>query len=414
MHKLSSLKVSSLKPASNQNTARKLADGGGLYLYLAPTGAKNWVFRYTISGKERNMGLGSFPDVSLAEARDVASTYRKIKRNGVDPLIHRENERRKRITANQQGVTFTVAAQELIDSKKAGWKNVKHAAQWTSTLQTYAYPTLGEMPVDQITVSHVLRVLKPIWESKSETATRVRQRVESVLDASTALGYRTGDNPARWRGHLDKLLPERSTIKKVVHHPALPYRDAPVFMKDLMERDSIGAKALQFTILTACRTSEVIHAKWDEIDLDAATWTIPEERMKAKKIHRVPLSDTALSIVSGIEKVGDYVFYGARPNRPISDNTMRKLLQQTLGYQDLVVHGFRSSFRDWCSEETHVPNIVAEMALAHSIDSKVESSYRRGDLFARRATLMQAWASYLSAGSRPASIVPFKSSEVRL
>jgi len=301
--KLTDLKVRNAKPPVGKNSPLKVADGGGLYLYVAPTGAKNWVFRYVIAGKESNMGMGAYPDTSLAEARDMATEYRRAKRDGIDPKLFRERQLEQRRAQYMSSTSFKEVAEEFIESKKSGWKNKKHAAQWGSTLATYAYPVIGEMPVDTVEVEHILKVLKPIWNEKAETATRVRQRLEAIMDAATALKYRTGDNPARWKGHLENLLPKREKVQKVKHHSALPYREAPKFFKKLSAKKSIGGLALQFTILTACRTSEVINATWDEFDLDEKVWTIPEDRMKAGKEHRVPLSNTAVDILESIVSV---------------------------------------------------------------------------------------------------------------
>jgi integrase len=395
MGKLTDLRIRKTKPLAGKRTSLKMSDGGGLYLYVAPTGAKNWVLRYVIAGRESNMGMGSYPDTSLADAREMAATYRKIKRDGIDPKKYREQEREKLRSQYASSKSFSEVAAEVIQNRRAGWKNKKHAAQWASTLRTYAFPAIGDMDVDTIEVEHIMSILSPIWDIKPETANRVRQRLEVVMDAAITLKYRTAGNPARWKGHLDNLLPKRDKVRRVVHYPALPFREAPQFMRDLERRTTIGALALQFTILTACRTSEVINAKWEEIDMDNATWVVPAERMKAGMEHRVPLSPSAVAVLKSIERQGDFVFNGLRVNRPISDATMRKLLQKDMGFGHLVVHGFRSTFRDWCAEETSHANIVAEMALAHTIKDQAEASYRRGDLFKKRAALMQDWGKYL-------------------
>jgi integrase len=395
MGNLSDLKIKNTKPPTGKRSPQKLSDGGGLYLYVAPTGAKNWVFRYVIAGKESNMGMGSYPDTSLAEARDHATEYRKAKRVGVDPKDYRRKQLEGLRAQYASSKLFREVAEEFIENKRSGWKNKKHAGQWSATLKTYAYPMIGGMSVDQIQIEDILKILKPIWNEKPETATRVRQRLEAILDAAITLKYRTSENPARWKGHLENLLPKREKVKKVKHHPALPYKDASGFMTKLRSRNSIGAKALKFTILTACRTNEVINAKWDEIDLDGAVWVIPEDRMKAGREHRVPLSPSAVDVLKSIKRQSDFIFNGVRVNRPISDATMRKLLQKDMGYEHLVVHGFRSTFRDWVAEETNYPNIVAEMALAHTIKDQAEASYRRGDLFKKRLQMMKDWDDYL-------------------
>lgn len=394
MGKLSNLKIKNTKPPAGKSP-KKLLDGGGLYLYVAPTGAKNWVFRYVISGREQNMGMGSYTDTSLSEARETATQYRKAKRDGIDPKDYRRKELEKLREQYAKNKLFRDLAEDFIENKKSGWKSKKHEGQWISTLATYAYPTIGDMPVDIIQIEDILKILKPIWNEKPETATRVRQRLEAILDAAITLKHRTSENPARWKGHLENLLPKRGKVKKVQHHPALPYKQAPGFMKKLKPRTSIGAQALQFTILTACRTNEVINARWDEFDLDEAVWIIPEDRMKAGREHRVPLSSSVIALLGSIDKQSEFVFNGARANKPISDATMRKYLQHDMGHKNLVVHGFRSTFRDWTAEETNYPNIVAEMSLAHTIKDRAEASYRRGDLFKRRSRLMEDWDRYL-------------------
>ena len=341
------------------------------------------------------MGMGSYTDTSLSEARETATQYRKAKRDGIDPKDYRRKELEKLREQYAKNKLFRDLAEDFIENKKSGWKSKKHEGQWISTLATYAYPTIGDMPVDIIQIEDILKILKPIWNEKPETATRVRQRLEAILDAAITLKHRTSENPARWKGHLENLLPKRGKVKKVQHHPALPYKQAPGFMKKLKPRTSIGAQALQFTILTACRTNEVINARWDEFDLDEAVWIIPEDRMKAGREHRVPLSSSVIALLGSIDKQSEFVFNGARANKPISDATMRKYLQHDMGHKNLVVHGFRSTFRDWTAEETNYPNIVAEMSLAHTIKDRAEASYRRGDLFKRRSRLMEDWDRYL-------------------
>ena len=393
IHKLSPRKVATAGPG-------KYEDGGGLRLVVSPSGARKWVFRFTINGRRREMGLGSFPDVSLAEAREKAAECRKLVREGTDPIEARRQ-------AQVKVPTFTSCAARYIRAHRRGWKNAKHARQWVSTLKTYACPVIGNKPVDAISTEDILAILSPIWTEKTETAKRVQGRIENILDFAAAHKWRDQMNPARWRGHLDKLLPRPSRVKKVTHHPAMPYSEVPAFMVELANNSSISAKALQFLILTATRTSEVLLAKWEEVDLEEAVWTIPAERMKARREHRVPLSDMALDILKSLPRIegNPYVFPGARHGRPLSNMALLQLMRK-MGYGPkgkrgpYVPHGFRSSFRDWAGEVSSFPRDVAEMALAHVIENKAEAAYRRGDLFAKRRKMMQAWANFVSSEIR--------------
>ena len=389
IHKLNARKVATAGPG-------KYEDGGGLRLVVSTTGAKKWVLRFTIDGRRREMGLGSFPDVGLAEARERAARYRKQVKEGIDPIEARQTERGKT-------PTFTTCAARYIRAHRHGWKSAKHARQWVSTLKTYAQPVIGKKKVDAIVTEDILKILSPIWTTKTETAKRVQSRIENILDYAAAHKYRDPMNPARWRGHLDKLLPKPTRVKKVTHHPAMPYTEVPAFMAELADKGSVSSLALRFLILTATRTSEVLQAQWNEIDLEAAVWTVPAERMKAQREHRVPLPDAALNILEALPRVegNPYLFPGTRHGRPLSNMALLKLMR-TMGYGvngergDYVPHGFRSSFRDWSGEVSNFPRDVAEMALAHVIENKVEAAYRRGDLFAKRRRMMQAWADYLS------------------
>jgi integrase len=295
-------------------------------------------------------------------------------------------------------MTFREGAETYIAAHKAGWKNPKHAAQWPATLATYVYPVFGDLPVQAIDTGLVMKALEPIWTAKPETATRVRGRIESVIDWATARGYRQGENPARWRGHLENLFPKKSKVRRVEHHPALPYDEIGAFTASLRGQGGIGARALEFLILTAARTGEVIGARWDEFDLAQKVWTVPAERMKAGKEHRVPLSAPALAIVEAMRETreSEFVFPGGKRGKPLSNMAMLKLLKR-MGRDDLTAHGFRSSFRDWAAESTGFPSEVVEMALAHMVGDKVEAAYRRGDLFAKRRQLMEAWARYCEA-----------------
>ena len=361
-------------------------DGRGLFLYVKPSGARSWVLRYQMQGRRRDLGLGAFPDVTLAMARDRASEARRLIADGGDPIAQKKQTKPK---------TFEAAAIELIENKRPGWKNAKHAAQWTSTLESYAFPKLGKMQVAQIETADVLATLTPIWSAKPETANRVRQRIEAVLDYASALGIRSADNPARWRGHLDNLLPKPKKVKAVKHHPALPHAQIADFMSDLAQREGIAARALAFTILTAARSGETRGMTWGELDRDAKVWTIPASRMKAAKEHRVPLTDAALSLL-GQRNEGapdDALVFGseARPGKPISDMSMTAVLRR-MERNDITVHGFRSTFRDWAGETTSFPREVIEAALAHGIKDKAEAAYARSDLFDKRRKLMDAWA----------------------
>lgn len=368
------------------------ADGGGLYLQVSRSGTKSWIFRYSLHGREREMGLGPVHTITLAEARNLALEARKLKLSGIDPIDARNAERQAKRLDEARAISFKQASTAYIKANKAAWKNPKHAAQWESTLTTYADPYFGSLPVAAIDTTLVMQALEAIWSKKPETASRLRGRIESILDWATARGYRTGENPARWRGHLDKMLPARAKIQAVQHHAALPYRDLPTFMASLRKQSGIGALALEFTILTAARTGEVIAATWDEFDLDNATWTVPKERMKAKREHKVFLCDGALQALRKAQKAGSsrYVFPGSAPDTPLSNMAMLSTLKR-MGRKDLTTHGFRSTFRDWAAETTDYPSEVVEMALAHTVSNKVEAAYRRGDLFEKRKGLMRDW-----------------------
>jgi integrase len=393
-------------------------DGGNLYLLVGPTGAKSWVFRYRVPApipdnpkrsRLREMGLGPTHALSLAEARERAREWRRERLDGIDPIEVRRGRRAQAQLEAAKAITFKECAEAYIKSHSAGWKNLKHAAQWPSTLETYVYPVFGSLPVQGIDVGLVMKALEPIWTTKPETASRVRGRIESVLDWATARGYRQGENPARWRGHLENLLPKKTKVRRVEHHAALPYADMPGFMAELRQQEGIGAKALEFAILTAARTGEVMGAKWSDIDFEARLWTVPAERMKAGREHRVPLSEPALAILEAMREVreGDFVFPGGKANRPLSNMAFLMLLRR-MGRGDLTAHGFRSTFSDWCSERTNFPAEVREMALAHTVSDKVEAAYRRGDLFEKRRQVMEAWAKFATAAPG-GNVVPIAS-----
>jgi integrase len=389
MRRLTALKVGKEKKPG------LYSDGLGLYLQVRGGGAKSWIFRYRVGTKLRDMGLGSVNAISLAEARERAAHCRNRRANGIDPIEQRRGQKSTKHAEAARAVTFEQCATAFIEAHKAGWKNAKHAAQWTATLKTYAYPVFGALPVASVDTPLVLKVLEPIWNGKTETATRVRGRIESVLDWARVRSYRQGENPARWRGHLDHLLPKRSKVAAVKHHSALPYDHTPAFMASLRGETGNAARALEFCILTASRTGETIGARWDEIDMKAKLWTIPPERMKASREHRIPLSQWAIVILCEMQKhaEAEFVFPGGKTKSPLSSMALLMLLRR-MKRDDLTVHGFRSTFRDWAAERTTFPSDVAEMALAHTISDKVEAAYRRGDLFDKRKLLAEAWAEF--------------------
>ena len=378
------------------------ADGGGLCLRVSTGGTKSWVFRFMLDGKARTMGLGSVRTVSLAEAREEALRCRKLLREGIDPIDARGAERAQRRLRAASTKTFKVCAEKYVASHEAGWRNAKHAAQWRNTLEAYVYPVFGDLPVQAVDTGLVMRVLEPVWRTKPETASRVRGRIESILDWARVQKYREGENPARWKGHLDKLLPARSKVRKVKHHAALPYAYMGAFMATLRRQEGASALGLELQILTATRTGEVIGARWEEIDLDEKTWTVPGDRTKTHKEHRVPLSPAAVGVLESMkeQRQSEFVFPGRREGRHLSNMAFLQLLKR-MERPDLTAHGFRSSFRDWAAERTNFPGEVVEMALAHVVAGKVEAAYRRGDLFEKRRKLMEGWAEY--CGVKPAA-----------
>jgi len=346
------------------------------------------------------MGLGSINAVSLSKAREKAGECRQLLRDGIDPIERRKAGRAQRQVEDLRSKTFKHCADKYISSHSAGWKNVKHASQWENTLKTYVYPVFGDLPVQSVDTALVIDVLESIWREKTETASRVRGRIEAILDWASARKYREGENPARWKGHLDKLLPAPSKVRKVKHHPALPYKVVGDFVKTLREETSISALCLEFTILTASRTVESTQARWEEIGTSEKVWTIPASRMKGSREHRVPLSEPALDVLVQMEKLAqnEYVFPGLRPKSPLSNMSMLQTLKR-MGRKDITVHGFRSTFKDWASEITAYPNELSEMALSHAVGDRVEAAYRRGDLFDKRSRMMADWAKYCSKPS---------------
>jgi len=394
------------RTVATRNKPGYYGDGGGLWLQVSASGTKSWAFRFTMHGRAREMGLGATHTVPLADARIKAQECRKLVMDGIDPIEHRRTEK---AAARSAVKTFDDCANEYIASQRAGWRNAKHAKQWTNTLRTYASPVFGTVPVASIDTDMVMHSLEPIWTTKPETASRVRGRIESVLSWATVHRYRQGENPARWRGHLDKLLPKISKVATVNHHAALPYQNMGQFMETLRAETCTAARALELCILTATRTSEVIKAQWCEFDLSEGIWLIPAERMKARREHRVPLSPAAISIIETEKEraANDWVFPGAHHGKHVSNMAMLELLRR-LGRTDITVHGFRSTFRDWVGETTAYPHEVAEMALAHAIANKAEAAYRRGDLFTKRAQMMNEWAAFCNLPAQGAKVINMK------
>lgn len=388
---LTARKVETAKPG-------KYGDGANLYLVVSKTGARKWVLRFTWRGRAKEMGLGSAASVPLADAREKAASARRMIAQGLNPIDERKRD---------GGIpTFGEMADDVRETLSAGFRNDKHKAQWKSTLETYAAP-LRSRPVDTIATDDVLAVLKPIWTTKAETASRVRGRIEKVLDAAKAKGFREGENPARWRGHLDHLLPKPSKLARG-HHAAMAYEDVSNFVGHLREREATAALALEFCILTAARSGEVLGARWSEFDLDKKIWTVPANRMKAGREHRVPLSPRVVAILRQLEelKAGEFVFPGQAPSKPLSGMAMEMMLRR-MNIQNATVHGFRSSFRDWAGNVSNFPREVVETALAHVIGDKAEQAYRRGDALEKRRKLMDAWAAYCTV-RKSAKVVAFQ------
>lgn len=391
MPKLTALAISRISERGLYN------DGDGLYLQITARGTKSWIFRYRVDGRLRDHGLGSAKTLTLAEAREIARDCRKLRLSGIDPIDHKQKRRVAEKLEAARAISFQNCAEAYIAAHKASWKNEKHVAQWSATLATYAYPVFGELPVADVDVALIMKALEPIWTEKPETAARLRGRIERVLDWAKVSGFRDGENPARWRGNLSHLLPQRGKVKRVEHHKALPYKDMPDFWKALTKHTGTAAQALRFTILTAARTGETLGATWDEIDLKERVWTVPADRMKAGREHRVPLTPAAVVIIEAMkkERSNEFIFPGLKKDKPLSNMALLKMLKD-MGRNDLTVHGFRSTFRDWAAECSDMPREVAEAALAHTLDNKVEAAYRRTDFFEKRIALMEAWSRHFS------------------
>jgi integrase len=391
---LSAMEVGRLREEGDHNV------GGipGLYLQII-SGSRAWILRFKIGTRRRRMGLGGFPAVPLAQARERAREAHKLIDSGVDPIDARDALKKAAVASQARALTFKKACERFIAVKESEWSNPKHRQQWEKTLETYAEPIMGHLDVAEIGQDEVLRVLDPIWRSKTETASRLRGRIEQVLDWAKTRGHRKGENPAAWRGHLDKLLPKPEKIAKVKHHAAVPVEQAAAAVAAIRSIEGVSAQALLFQVLTAGRSGEIRGARWSEFDLDAGQWDVPEERMKAKRPHRVPLSMQAIELIKAMPRYEecDLVFPG-RKMQPLSDMSltacMRRMKLQDAAGRLCVPHGFRSTFRDWAAEYTLYPPELAEMALAHAIESKVEAAYRRGDMFAKRLAMMQDWADY--------------------
>jgi len=386
LHLLTALEVGALRPGWH-------CDGGGLYAFIAAPGSGSWVYRY--AGK--NMGLGSLTVVSLSEARQRAHECRALRAKGLDPKVERDAAHTAVKVARAKATTFDQAASAYIKAHTPSWRNPKHRQQWASTLKTYASPVIGSLSAGAVDVGLVVQVLEPIWSSKTETAARLRGRIEVILDWAKARGLREGENPARWKGVLDSQLPKRSRVQRVKHHPALPYDELPEFMRELRTREGTAARALELLILTATRTGDLIGGDRDDAPpmlwshVAGRVWTIPQT--KSRPNFRVPLSDAAVAVLAGLKMQSEIVFPSVNPHRPLSNGALLAVLER-MGRGDITPHGFRSTFRDWVAEATHFADEVAEMALAHAIKGQTEAAYRRGDLFEKRRHLMQAWADY--------------------
>lgn len=379
----------------------------GLALQVTPRGARSWVLRVMVGGKRREMGLGGYPDVTLTGAKEAARAARAQISDGIDPVAERQSKRSALAAAVAATMTFSEASIAYIAAHESGWKSAKHAAQWRTTLESYAFPVIGKIAVADVETVHIMRVLEPIWLTKTETASRLRGRIESVLDWATVRGFRKGENPARWRGHIEHLLAARASVQKTEHHSAMDYREVGAFMAQLHQQEGMGARALEFAILCAARSGEVRGAEWSEMDLVAGVWTIPANRMKAEREHRVPLTDKALALLNALPRMPDtnLVFPNTK-GTILSDMTLTAVLRR-MG-APVTAHGFRSSFRDWAGETTAYPREVIEHALAHQLKDKAEAAYARGSLFDKRRRLMADWAKFCAVVMPAASVSPIR------
>jgi integrase len=388
----------------------RYAVGDGVYLQITEWHNKTsraWLLRFQLNGRARHMGLGPYGLVTLAEARAKARDARRLLLDKIDPIEARRAQHRERLIETARGKTFRECGEGYIASHEAGWRDPRSHKQWVRSLISYVYPRLGDLPVTAIDTALVLAALEPIWKTKPETASRVRGRIESILDWAKARGYRDGENPARWRGHLDHLLPAPNRVRRVKHFAALPYAELPTLMVKLRDQQGVPAAALDFLILTAARSNEVLAARWNEID--GNVWTVPAERMKSGKPHRVPLSDRAVKILASLKHEGEFIFVGAHTDAASNPHQLKRVLHR-MGYDNITVHGFRSTFRDWAAETTAYPNHVVEQALAHAIGNGVEAAYRRGDLFEKRRRLMGDWARFCSSSTaRSSEVVTLRS-----
>lgn len=393
--KLTTLQVAKLrKPGMHP-------DGAGLYLQVTPGGARSWIFRYMLNGRAREMGLGSAATVGLAKARKKADQARALRDDGIDPIDAREADRRNARLEAAKGMTFADAAKAFLAAQGSVWSNKKHAKQWPSTLERYVYPVFGDMPVSEVDTQLVARALDPIWHTKTETASRVRQRVEKILDWATTMGYRAGENPARWKGKLAHVFPAPSKIHEVQHHPSLPFAEVPSFMAKLRAQDGIASRALELTILTVPRTDMTIKMTWDEVDLENGIWSLSKERMKGRRPFRIPLPPSAIAVLQKMSEYRDrgekFVFPGGKIGKPLSNNAMLEVLER-MNYGHVTVHGFRSSLRTWAAEQTDFSDTIGRMALSQTVGDKVDAAYQRGDLFDKRKALLEAWDSFSRSG----------------
>jgi integrase len=413
-NKLTDVMVKKLKPGA-RGKPQFYGDGSNLYLQVSGNEkepARSWVLRYTRADQERYMGLGAYPTVTLGMAREKTLDFRRVLDAGRDPFDERRGREIAAALEVGRAISFQKCAEQFVEAKKITWKSEKHAADWPKSLEFYAYPVFKDLPVGLIEVSHVLKILSPVWTKKTETATRLRGRIEQVLNWAKVQGFRQGENPARWKENLDKVLADPALFQKVEHFNALPYAEVGAFMSDLRDRDGVAARALEFTILTCARTSEIRGGTWDEVSITDKMWAIPPERMKNKQPHRIPLSKPAIAVLEEIKKLGakGYIFPGGKPGEMLSTNAMLALLER-MGHGDITVHGFRSAFSDWAEDTTPYPPAVIDRVLSHNKKEATQKAYFRFDLFERRVSLMEDWANYCGTMKQPAEVVPIRRAE---